>query len=86
MTRTYVFSGLSKVQLSTSDEKSTLRFRLTFQSSSKSGIVQFDLSSRHAMAFLSGLQAIQRKHGWRIPHRPPSGKPNLRIVSSDDDE
>jgi hypothetical protein len=82
-----IFRGLAKILLEPRDKNSTLRFHLTFRSSShQSRKIQFDLSSDEAMAFLHALQTLQRKHAWRVPFGPQRGKPNLTIVSSDDDE
>jgi len=82
-----IFRGLTKILLEPKDKNSTLRFHLTFRSSSsQTRKIQFDLSSDDAMAFLHALQTLQRKHGWRIPFGPPRGKPHLTIVSSDDSD
>jgi hypothetical protein len=78
------FSGPSELELKAVNGNADVSFRLTFQSSSPPQTVQFVMPSGHAMAILSGLQRLQRLHGWPIPHRMPRGKPNLRIVSSDD--
>jgi hypothetical protein len=83
MVRTHNFDGFSRLQLSPRNEKSTLHFRLTFRSSYKTDVVQFELPSGHVMEILSALQAMQRKHGWPLPSH--AGKPDLTIVSSDDD-
>jgi hypothetical protein len=82
--KTHDFEGLSRIQLSPRNGNSTLHFRLTFRSSSKTDVVQFELPSDHAMGILSALQNQQRRYGWPIPHRPPPGKPSLTIVSDDD--
>jgi hypothetical protein len=84
MTKTYEFEGFSKLLVGPANEAAGVRFHLTFQSSSKTEIVKFEVPSGVAMAFLSVLQTLQRRHGWRIPHRPPPGKPHLTVVSSDD--
>ncbi len=86
-----VFHGLSNLQLETRDENTTLRFRLTFQSSSRSKpsshveTVQFDVSVDDAMSILNALQTLQAKHGWHLPSYRRKGRPTLTIVPSGDD-
>jgi hypothetical protein len=85
----HVYRGLSGLRLESRNENSTLRFHLTFRSSSRSSplsrdlSVQFDVSAGDAMAILAALQTVQRKRGWRVPDYRPRGKPNLKIVSDD---
>jgi hypothetical protein len=57
--QTYVFEGLSKIRVKATDENQSVRFHLTFQSSSKPGVVQFEVPSAHAMAFLSDADATE---------------------------
>ena len=85
MAATHVFEGLVDLKLEVVSETSTVRFRLTFRSKSKTDIVQFELSSGHALAFLSGLQTIQRKRRWRVPSYGRQKKPPVLTVCSDDD-
>jgi hypothetical protein len=88
MARLHVFGGFSQAEFLAVNENSGLRFRLTFQSSSKTDVVQFDLPSGQAMAILHALQTVQRRRGWRMPYGPPQHRrPNLKVVrpSSDDE-
>jgi hypothetical protein len=81
MARIFTFDGLSQVDLKSVNENSALCFRLTFQSSSKTDIVQFVLPSGQAMAILHALQTVQKRRGWRMPYGPRQHqRPNLKIV------
>jgi hypothetical protein len=83
-----VYRDLSNVRLEPRDENSVLRFHLTFASSSQnrnSQVVQFDVSSDHAMAILNALQTLQAKHGWRLPSYRRKGRPTLKIVQNEDE-
>ena len=85
MALTYVFSGLSKLNLSPMRERSVLRFRLVFRSlPSHQETVQFEIAASDAMKVLQALQHVQTEQGWQNPPPPPRGKPQLRIVSSDE--
>lgn len=87
MALTYVFDGLSKVQLSPTKGKSALRFRLIFGSStSQTETVQFEASAADAMEILRALQKVQTEQGWQARPSPSRGKPHLTLVSSDDDQ
>ena len=84
----HVYYALSKVRLEPRDENLVLRFHLTFEPSSQNRngqLVQFDVSSDQAMAILNALQTLQARHGWRLPSYRRKGRPNLRIVETDDE-
>jgi hypothetical protein len=64
--------------------KTEFRFLLSFPGSPQS--VEFLTSARGAMLLMQGLQVVQATHKIPIPRRRvPAGKPNLRIVTGDDE-
>jgi len=74
----------TSIKITPIKEKTEFQFRLSFPESPQQ--VEFQTSAEGAMNLMIGLQRLQAHHKIPIPQRLRlTGKPNLRVVTDDDE-
>jgi hypothetical protein len=75
----------SQVEIRPNAEKTEFLFRFHFPESPQ--LIEFSLDTDSTLLLMVALQKLQVRHRLPIPpDARPSGKPNLRVVTMDDDK